>query len=154
MLSARSLAWLSSQPAACIGCGHHACPILKQMWLHRQQRCCLSSYHTAVGFFDSRACIVSVFFFFFFLRQVYGALSLIVWSLTIVVSVKYVVCILSADANGEGGTFALLSLLRSVAARIPARLLRVFFLTAAFGASLLIGDGVITPAISGEEPTS
>jgi KUP system potassium uptake protein len=73
---------------------------------------------------------------------VYGVLSLIVWSLVLVVSVKYLCYIMRADNQGEGGILALLaSILRT---RPPAILIALGL----FGAALLYGDGVITPAIS------
>ncbi|HSF03842.1 MAG TPA: KUP/HAK/KT family potassium transporter, partial [Solirubrobacterales bacterium] len=71
---------------------------------------------------------------------VYGILSLIIWSLVVVVTVKYVVFVLRADNRGEGGTFALLALLQG-----PSRGLVALGL---FGAALLLGEGAITPAIS------
>jgi len=80
--------------------------------------------------------------------NVMGVLSLIVWSLTIVVSLKYVMFVLRADNKGEGGVFALLALLHSaVEAKSKAKYSVVIFL-AIFGAALLYGDGIITPAIS------
>ena len=71
---------------------------------------------------------------------VYGVLSLIVWSLVLVVSVKYIALVMRADNRGEGGILALLALL-------PRDRLALVML-ALFGASLLYGDGMITPAIS------
>ncbi|MDP3428648.1 MAG: KUP/HAK/KT family potassium transporter, partial [Humidesulfovibrio sp.] len=80
--------------------------------------------------------------------NIMGVLSLIVWSLTIVVSVKYVMFVLRADNKGEGGIFALLALLHSaVEGKSKAKYALVIFL-AIFGAALLYGDGIITPAIS------
>ena len=75
-----------------------------------------------------------------------GVLSLIVWSLIIVVTLKYHVYVLRADNNGEGGILALMALARS---DDPSR--RREWIIAAlglFGAALLYGDGMITPAIS------
>ncbi len=83
--------------------------------------------------------------------NVYGVLSMVFWSLMIVVSLKYVVFILRADNRGEGGIFALLAMLRSgPAGRDVSRLkgMALMGLMGAFGAALLYGDGVITPAIS------
>jgi len=74
--------------------------------------------------------------------NIYGILSLIFWSLIIVISVKYVFFILKADRNGEGGILALTNLVISEK-NIP--LLLLFGL---FGTALLYGDGMITPAIS------
>ncbi|MDZ7631493.1 MAG: potassium transporter Kup [Gemmatimonadaceae bacterium] len=82
--------------------------------------------------------------------NVIGVLSLIVWSLISVVSVKYVGFILRADNRGEGGTLALLALLLqkvSGAALEPGKKKRIVIL-ALFGAALLYGDGIITPAMS------
>ena len=81
--------------------------------------------------------------------NVNGILSLIVWALIIVVSIKYIVFIMRADNRGEGGILALLALLlqrthRSKDSRVRA-LLIMFGL---FGAALLYGDGIITPAVS------
>ncbi len=79
--------------------------------------------------------------------NVLGALSLVLWALLIVVSLKYVVFIMRADNNGEGGIMALLALtLKNVPGDARSRwLLTVMGL---FGAALFYGDGVITPAIS------
>ncbi len=80
--------------------------------------------------------------------NILGVLSLILWSLIVVVSVKYVVFVLRADNKGEGGVFALLALLQAkVQAESRAKYAIVVFL-ATFGAALLYGDGIITPAIS------
>ncbi|TKB28230.1 potassium transporter Kup [Desulfopila sp. IMCC35006] len=76
-----------------------------------------------------------------------GILSMVFWSLIIVVSLKYVSLILRADNKGEGGTFSLLAMLRGKL-RNNRRQWAVLTILAAFGASLLYGDGVITPAIS------
>ncbi len=78
--------------------------------------------------------------------NVLGMLSLMLWSLLIVVTLKYVVLILRADNRGEGGIMALLSLvLRHVGKSPRARWLMLLGL---FGAALCYGDSVITPAIS------
>ncbi len=73
-----------------------------------------------------------------------GILSLIVWTLALIVTLKYVLILLRADNKGEGGTFALMALGQSVARRSSRLLL---FLGIA-GAALFYGDAVITPAIS------
>ncbi len=80
--------------------------------------------------------------------NIMGVLSLILWSLIIVVSVKYVVFMLRADNKGEGGVFALLSLLNAKNDTTSRRGKAVFVFMAIFGAALLYGDGIITPAIS------
>ena len=79
--------------------------------------------------------------------NVLGILSLIFWSLTIIVSLKYIAFIMRADNNGEGGIMALLALnLRGNPSRSRRRMLLVF--VGIFGAALFFGDGIITPAIS------
>jgi KUP system potassium uptake protein len=80
--------------------------------------------------------------------NLFGVVSLIFWSLTIVVTVKYVGFILRADNRGEGGIFALLGLIAGSGAKLPPRVHSAVFLGAIFGAALLYGDGIITPSIS------
>jgi KUP system potassium uptake protein len=80
--------------------------------------------------------------------NILGVLSLVFWSLTMVVSVKYVGFILKADNRGEGGIFALLALLLQARDKMSDRSYGVAVLAAVFGAALLYGDGLITPAIS------
>jgi KUP system potassium uptake protein len=79
--------------------------------------------------------------------NVLGVVSVIFWTLMIVVSMKYVTLILRADNHGEGGIMALLALSSSAVATRP-RLRRGLFIAGVFGAALFYGDGVITPAIS------
>ncbi len=80
--------------------------------------------------------------------NIMGVVSLIFWSLTMVVSVKYVSFILHADNHGEGGIFALLGLTSSTKdSRFP-KFKGTIVIVAIVGASLLYGDGIITPAIS------
>jgi KUP system potassium uptake protein len=74
-----------------------------------------------------------------------GTLSLIVWTLTIIISVKYCLVVMRADNRGEGGIFALMSLICATRFRGARALLAV---AALLGASLIYGDGVITPSIS------
>jgi KUP system potassium uptake protein len=79
--------------------------------------------------------------------NVLGVLSLVLWSLLIVVSVKYVLYVMRADNRGEGGILALLALVtqwRQSLQRGPWALMAI----GVFGAALLYGDGMITPAIS------
>jgi len=76
-----------------------------------------------------------------------GILSLVFWSLAIIVSVKYVVLILRADNNGEGGLIAMLAL-ASRAIRDRPRLRAQLMVVGIFGTAIFYGDGVITPAIS------
>jgi KUP system potassium uptake protein len=82
--------------------------------------------------------------------DLFGILSMMFWSLIMVVTVKYLMFIMRADHNGEGGIFALLALVPERFRSGPARTGKVtgMALLAVIGASLLYGDGVITPAIS------
>jgi KUP system potassium uptake protein len=80
--------------------------------------------------------------------NILGVLSLVFWSLTVVVTIKYVGFIMKADNRGEGGIFALLALLLGVKERMSPRKRGWVVLAAVFGATLLYGDGIITPAIS------
>jgi KUP system potassium uptake protein len=79
--------------------------------------------------------------------DVYGVVSLIFWSITVVVSVKYVSFILRADNDGEGGIMALAALVRTVSGATPRRAAFALAL-GVLGASLFYGDSLITPAIS------
>ncbi|MFO7339001.1 MAG: potassium transporter Kup [Lysobacteraceae bacterium] len=78
---------------------------------------------------------------------VLGVLSLVFWSLTLVVTVKYVTIIMRADNNGEGGIMALMALAQR-SLRPGSRSAYLVGILGIFGASLFFGDGVITPAIS------
>ncbi|MFJ4056014.1 potassium transporter Kup [Pseudomonas sp. NPDC089743] len=78
---------------------------------------------------------------------VLGILSLILWSLLWVVSFKYVMFILRADNQGEGGTMALTALARRATAAYP-RLRTLMVICGLIGASLFYGDSMITPAVS------
>ncbi|MEZ5387041.1 MAG: KUP/HAK/KT family potassium transporter [Prosthecobacter sp.] len=80
--------------------------------------------------------------------MVYGPISLMFWSLTIMVAVKYLTFLSQATAKGEGGMFALLSLLRSRKDALKPKSAAFTMLVVLFGAALLYGDGMITPAIS------
>src|SRR5712691_1868855 len=75
---------------------------------------------------------------------VLGVLSLILWALIVVVTLKYVLILLRADNNGEGGTLSLTAL----ATRALGRRTALVFLLGVIGASMFLGDSVITPAIS------
>ena len=75
-----------------------------------------------------------------------GVISLVFWTLTVVVCIKYVAFVLRADNRGEGGIFALYSLLSGTT--MTKRLGSSMLFAAIVGAALLYGDGVITPAIS------
>jgi len=76
---------------------------------------------------------------------VLGVLSLMIWALILVVTLKYVLILLRADNKGEGGTFALMSLAQSV---VSGGAGRIVMLLGVAGASLFFGDAIITPAIS------
>ena len=73
-----------------------------------------------------------------------GLLSLVVWSLIVIVSIKYCVLVMRADNRGEGGILALMALVTGRAGRMAG----VLTVAGLFGAALLYGDGVITPSIS------
>jgi len=79
--------------------------------------------------------------------DVYGVISLVFWSITLVVSVKYVTFIMRADNGGEGGIMALTALVQG--AKVKSAMVKTALVTAGIlGASLFYGDGAITPAIS------
>jgi len=80
--------------------------------------------------------------------NILGVLSLVFWSLTVVITIKYVGFIMKADNRGEGGIFALLALLMGAKNRMSRQKQSRVILAAVFGATLLYGDGIITPAIS------
>jgi KUP system potassium uptake protein len=79
-------------------------------------------------------------------ENVYGVLSLIFWSLTVLIAFKYLSVMLRADNRGEGGILALLALLRP--SEITTRRRWLLITAGLFGSALLYGDGIITPAIS------
>ena len=79
--------------------------------------------------------------------NVYGILSILFWTLTVIVSLKYVVLVLRADNNGEGGLIAMLALASMAVKERPA-LRQTLLAIGIFGTALFYGDGVITPAIS------
>ena len=78
--------------------------------------------------------------------NVLGLLSLAFWSLILVITVKYISFVMRADNDGEGGILALVALIEKDAPEAGRR--RVLILLGVFGAALLFGDGMITPAIS------
>lgn len=80
-------------------------------------------------------------------QNIFGVLSLMFWTLTVIVSIKYVGLILRADNNGEGGLIAMLAL-ASQAVKERRRLHKVLMVIGIFGTAIFFGDGVITPAIS------
>ena len=77
-----------------------------------------------------------------------GILSLIFWSMTLVVTIKYVTVLLRADNHGEGGMMALLALVPEGFRRVTSGKIRVVSLLVIAGTALLFGDGIITPSIS------
>ena len=79
--------------------------------------------------------------------NIYGILSIFFWTLTVIVSIKYVLLVLRADNHGEGGLVAMLAL-ASQAVKDKPELRRILLVIGIFGTSLFYGDGVITPAIT------
>lgn len=79
--------------------------------------------------------------------NIYGVLSLVFWSLMVVITLKYIVFIMRADNRGEGGILALTALATPIRPLSPSPR-RGLVLLGVFGAALLYGDGIITPAIS------
>jgi KUP system potassium uptake protein len=79
--------------------------------------------------------------------NIYGVLSIVFWTLTVIVSLKYVTLVLRADNEGEGGLIAMLAL-ASQAVKDRPELRKWLLVIGIFGTSLFYGDGVITPAIS------
>ena len=79
--------------------------------------------------------------------NIYGVLSIVFWTLTVIVSLKYVTLVLRADNHGEGGLIAMLAL-ASQAVKDRPKLRRWLLIVGIFGTCLFYGDGVITPAIS------
>lgn len=80
-------------------------------------------------------------------QNLFGVISLIIWGLTIIVSLKYVALILRADNRGEGGIVALMALALSPVPKETSRY-KLLLLVGLTGAALFYGDGIITPAIS------
>nr|WP_316642672.1 potassium transporter Kup [uncultured Roseateles sp.] len=79
--------------------------------------------------------------------NILGVLSLIFWTMTIIVSIKYVLLILRADNNGEGGLIAMLALATNAVNHKP-QLRRTLMMVGLFGTAIFYGDGVITPAMT------
>jgi KUP system potassium uptake protein len=80
--------------------------------------------------------------------SVYGVISLIFWSVTVIVTLKYVLLVMRADNDGEGGIMALITLIRRRGMPGGRRTKVALTLLGIFGASLFFGDSMITPAIS------
>ena len=81
-------------------------------------------------------------------ESIFGVVSLIFWSVTIIVTVTYVLLVMRADNDGEGGIMALITLIRRRGVPGGRRTKMVLAALGVFGASLFFGDSVITPAIS------
>ncbi len=81
-------------------------------------------------------------------ENVYGVISLIFWSVTLIVTVEYVLLVLRADNDGQGGILALITLIRRTGGSGSRRTKLVLAALGVFGASLFFGDSMITPAIS------
>jgi KUP system potassium uptake protein len=81
-------------------------------------------------------------------ENVFGVVSLIVWSVTMVVTVKYLAFLMRADNEGEGGIMALLALVPARLSRASVGKVGAVAALVIVGAALLFGDGIITPAIS------
>jgi len=81
-------------------------------------------------------------------QNVFGTISLIFWSVMIVVTITYVLLVMRADNDGEGGIMALITLIRRQGAPGNRRVAMTLAVLGIFGASLFFGDSMITPAIS------
>jgi len=82
-------------------------------------------------------------------EEVLGWTSMFFWAIALVVTLKYVILILRADNQGEGGMFSILALLKSRAAKLfTVRAMSLIVLMAVIGSGLILGDGVITPSLS------
>ena len=80
--------------------------------------------------------------------NLYGVVSLVFWSVMIIVTVTYVMLVMQADNDGEGGVMALITLVRRIGGRSDARTIAVLSALGILGAALFFGDSMITPAIS------
>lgn len=78
--------------------------------------------------------------------NVHGIISLIFWSITLVVSIKYIYFIMRADNEGEGGIIALIGLIKN--SKLPKKVVNFFIIMGLIGVALFYGDSLITPAIS------
>ncbi len=97
----------------------------------------LYALQTAISYFNGPKLVA---------EDVLGIISLITWALVITVTIKYVIIIMRADNDGEGGTLSLMALASRVARNDQTR--RAVGLIGIIGAGLFFGDGVITPAVS------
>ncbi len=82
------------------------------------------------------------------LENIYGVVSLIFWSVMTIVTLTYVVLVMRADNDGEGGVMALITLIQRIGGRSSPRLITALSLLGLLGAALFFGDSMITPAIS------
>lgn len=80
--------------------------------------------------------------------NIYGVVSLVFWSVMIIVTLTYVMLVMRADNDGEGGVMALITLIRRIGGRSNARTIAVLSALGILGAALFFGDSMITPAIS------
>jgi KUP system potassium uptake protein len=81
-------------------------------------------------------------------HAVLGVVSLVLWTLTLFVTIKYVIFFMRADNKGEGGTLALMALAQRALGKVGNRRSTAVFFLGVIGAALFYGDGIITPAIS------
>jgi len=79
---------------------------------------------------------------------VLGVVSLVLWTLTLFVTIKYVIFFMRADNKGEGGTLALMALAQKALGKVGNKRSTAVFFLGVIGAALFYGDGIITPAIS------
>src|SRR5690348_1278157 len=80
--------------------------------------------------------------------NVYGVVSLIFWSVMIIVTLTYVTLVMHADNDGEGGVMALITLVRRLGSRSSPKVIAALSALGILGAALFFGDSMITPAIS------
>ncbi|MDR6530768.1 KUP system potassium uptake protein [Caulobacter rhizosphaerae] len=81
-------------------------------------------------------------------HAVLGVVSLVLWTLTLFVTIKYVIFFMRADNKGEGGTLALMALAQKALGKVGNKRSAAVFFLGVIGAALFYGDGIITPAIS------
>jgi KUP system potassium uptake protein len=81
-------------------------------------------------------------------HAVLGVVSLVLWTLTLFVTIKYVIFFMRADNKGEGGTLALMALAQKALGKTGRKRSTAVFFLGVIGAALFYGDGIITPAIS------
>jgi KUP system potassium uptake protein len=131
--------------------GSHGCPVLRREKTLRLAIAALGVVYGDIGtspLYAVRECFNGPHAIALNELNLLGVMSLIFWSLTIVITIKYVGFILRADNRGEGGIFALLGLITSSNTGLPPQIRAIVSWGAIFGAALLYGDGIITPSIS------